>query len=1137
MSIELTDMKTSPGMSQEDWKAFEELNPDMANNFKTFFGDLEDEYGLTEAQYDLFEPEALDSFRTFSTQAKELEKLLDEQATRDVFDIDTLEEELGRGLRDDELAYIKETSSLDPEAAGDKARFDQADKDMFKNWADNYKEHFVKDNQTRGRSIEQPAEVDVNNGTWEDIPLDERTALDSEFTNAFDGLKIDGEGGVNFSDAIGFGALDSVEVSMDGATAVVNGVSIDTTTEAGIIAMEGIEGVAEAAALTAGRYAMLAAGMNVLAVVGVGFMVYDIVTHIMEDQRLNTLYTNEGDKYVDTFLKMGKTNTDLATTLNKTTQVNNNYTKMYYKYILSSSNPDKMVLGNGRQLPEFKYESDYLAQDSGGHTQNKYTYTEVNNKIENAMMSQIYEHQNKQIHNAKGIQKSVLLAQFNESNVRMKTRIYEGLERVRNGTSGVKNGFHPADNMKAMYDAVMENKQRQDFILKQYSGFYGEQSQDKKVAAILGTPDNRLKQHFMDQAKLVPGYKQKLQQATNDLNRKRNYFINQEFTKGKQAINKKYMKMEKILKTLPLGAGLGGVKQLEQQRTTEWRSLDTRQRNSQKVYTTQDVEMGYNPKGLHKEVGTELKLPFWVGQYIQHRKSLMESDITEARANQQKWEVNKRRTTHVVDETTSTPPQYHGGDDGDYNKFIDPSSDIKRTPRYPPKPPFRPPKVDPNKPPQPPKPLPPEKPKRRVPNRRLLGSTEEMFDMELKKDNEFDSNIAFDVKIAKSLLHICVHSYVPLEENSYFPSSDVLEYDIAVTMGNENFGATAQGRMYYSSTDNVISIVYRGTDFGRVASRPDLFMADLVNDINIQQTEFDSLLVHSGFLNFYQKTKAEVWNFIEAHLNEDTLIYSTGHSYGAVPSVLLGYEINSQYGERRCVNYNFGSPRGFDKKSAEIVASQLTSFRVADINDPVSLLPPTAVGYFHVGRAIVINGDSMSEMDDMVQADSIFNFSGLGLATFGMNAVITASALAYLAESVDWQTLTSAALGAMKTMGFIHLNKHSLANYDEMLTIETYNQALTGSTVKTTSQMTQGMDAIKDAEGIYYSATPSQFLDTTIYTQTDNPHLKFIPHYHRETGLAMMAIPHDLREAVIGFIELTDTQHKSQNVLKGIIAY
>jgi len=124
----------------------------------------------------------------------------------------------------------------------------------------------------------------------------------------------------------------------------------------------------------------------------------------------------------------------------------------------------------------------------------------------------------------------------------------------------------------------------------------------------------------------------------------------------------------------------------------------------------------------------------------------------------------------------------------------------------------------------------------------------------------------------------------------------------------------------------------------------------------------------------------------------------------------------------------------------------------------------------------------------------------------------------------------------MKTMGFIHLNKHSLTNYDEILTYYTYEQALMGTTVKTTSQMTHGMDAILDAEGIYYSATPSQFQGTTIYTQTDNPHLKFIPHYHHETGLAMMAIPHDLRQAVIGFIELTDVEHDSQ-LFKGIIAY
>ena len=71
------------------------------------------------------------------------------------------------------------------------------------------------------------------------------------------------------------------------------------------------------------------------------------------------------------------------------------------------------------------------------------------------------------------------------------------------------------------------------------------------------------------------------------------------------------------------------------------------------------------------------------------------------------------------------------------------------------------------------------------------------------------------------MLHLCEHSYKAFEDNNYFPTSETFDYDEATTMGSENFAVTEQGRMYYSSTDNVISIAYRGTDFGRTYTRPD----------------------------------------------------------------------------------------------------------------------------------------------------------------------------------------------------------------------------------------------------------------------------------------------------------------------------
>ena len=134
-----------------------------------------------------------------------------------------------------------------------------------------------------------------------------------------------------------------------------------------------------------------------------------------------------------------------------------------------------------------------------------------------------------------------------------------------------------------------------------------------------------------------------------------------------------------------------------------------------------------------------------------------------------------------------------------------------------------------------------------------------------------------------------------------------------------------------------------------------------------------------------------------------------------------------------------------------------------------------------------------------------------------------------------------------KVISFIELNKHSLEKYNELLGKHNHEQTLKGGNVRTVKDMLKGMDAVKDDEGHFYSTTKDTFPslkegimgedDSPIFTQTDNDHLKFIPKYHRDTGITMMPIPHDLRGAIIGFTILSDEQYNSPNPVKGLIAY
>tara|TARA_R110000772_G_scaffold11535_1_gene35999 strand:- start:54 stop:596 length:543 start_codon:yes stop_codon:yes gene_type:complete len=123
------------------------------------------------------------------------------------------------------------------------------------------------------------------------------------------------------------------------------------------------------------------------------------------------------------------------------------------------------------------------------------------------------------------------------------------------------------------------------------------------------------------------------------------------------------------------------------------------------------------------------------------------------------------------------------------------------------------------------------------------------------------------------------------------------------------------------------------------------------------------------------------------------------------------------------------------------------------------------------------------------------------------------------------------------TISFIELNKHSLKKYDELLQLHGENFRIKGLDVKTPREMLRDYDAVKDNEDKFYSRTPSSFGDKPIFTQTDNPHLKFMPQYHRETGLTMMPIPENLQKAIIGFCVITEEQQNNPNPIKGIMCY
>ena len=890
---------------------------------------------------------------------------------------------------------------------------------------------------------------------------------------------------------------------------------------------------------------------DVLGVVGIAAAVGSTIYQIYDGISTENKYEEAGDTYVAMAGDITKINKGLRDSYNKNAKQQNALTQLYHKWVFQKNDPTQE--DKGRQMPLFNYSSNF---DSISEDQRM-------DKISTFMISSVIQKQQRDLSTVLPEMRIGLQAIYNQQNKRLKDNIIQGLDRVSQGKENTKWGWledmfgtdtdsaeyqmgvdvkaqvEGGKKLKAIYDAYREMDLRNKFMTKAYNlTTDSKEAQEERFQ--LNTVDNRMLGHFEDQVNQDPAFQTALQAKADEINKNFKWRVDREYDKHFQDINIKWKKSEDAVRTITIMSEADRakvIKSYEVRRKAEWNEWNKKkQKEYGSAITKEQVAQNNYPKKYQFMIDLKKAQPFWIEYYKKNKQQYYDQDINEILSNRKEWLEGTDKRNLLPKKEDEVPPPYTGDDDSDdYNPFINPTKDIKRIPLKPVVP-VKP--VTPDKPDEPvkptPPPLPPTQPKRPIPRRKLLGETD-IFDFEPEKENEFDENIKFDLNIAEHLLHLCMHSYKAFDDD-VFPHSHTFAYDVATTMGSENFAVSEQGRMYYSSVDNVITIVYRGTDFGRVYSRPDMFVADLLNDISVRKKTFEGLTVHSGFLDFFVKTQEEVMNFINSHLNRDTLIYSSGHSYGSIPSVLLGYVLNKQYGERRCINYNFGSPRGFDKGSALIVNSQLSSFRIAENKDPITLIPPSKTGYYHAGRCIYIDETFiMREIESNDEADSIYNVEVGTVAGAGALSILGYGILGLMESSL----LGFGAIGALIAKGanWIEINKHSLEQYEKLLVYHNEDFKLTGKSVREPMAMLKGLDAVKDAEGNFYSKTPEEFNGTSIFTQTNNSHLKFMPHYHADVGLVMQPIPQSLQHAILGFVVLTDEQYNRPDYIKGVCIF
>ncbi len=146
--------------------------------------------------------------------------------------------------------------------------------------------------------------------------------------------------------------------------------------------------------------------------------------------------------------------------------------------------------------------------------------------------------------------------------------------------------------------------------------------------------------------------------------------------------------------------------------------------------------------------------------------------------------------------------------------------------------------------------------------------------------------------------------------------------------------------------DHALSVTFRGTD--SLTNWVHNFMAAMrsvpYNEVNPE------IRVHSGFLETYRSVREQILSLVP---QGDCRILITGHSLGAALAVLCAVDIVWHFPHKDVEVYLFGCPRVGNKAFAKSYDKRVfKTLRVTCGNDVVAKLPPTLLGYRHVGIPI-----------------------------------------------------------------------------------------------------------------------------------------------------------------------------------------
>ncbi len=219
--------------------------------------------------------------------------------------------------------------------------------------------------------------------------------------------------------------------------------------------------------------------------------------------------------------------------------------------------------------------------------------------------------------------------------------------------------------------------------------------------------------------------------------------------------------------------------------------------------------------------------------------------------------------------------------------------------------------------------------------------TDDSAQPKLKLRREFSGPIARLQRLHKSLL------FAELSQVSYLHPDHVENYVPHLGLELDRFidRDGAQAYVFESESDRVIAC--RGTEATE--------WNDVKADVNALTVLAETVgRVHRGF----KKEVDDLWPIIEEELShkDDRMLWFTGHSLGgAMATICAGRCYLSHIPMNPEELITFGAPRVGTRRYVQHVDLKIT--RWVNNNDVVTRVPPTWLGYQHVGTRMYINAD------------------------------------------------------------------------------------------------------------------------------------------------------------------------------------